>query len=334
MTNTLPSGPSADAGLSDNLPPVQPPSAGFIVQLFVVPGLIVLAVIAVWAAFGQIAASEQNWRGLVEELQSGNSHVRKRAMYGLAQVLDQDRRRGAKGEKLAANLEIATALSAQLDRELRSQASSPESLAIQQYLTRALGLLDSPEQTLPVLRLALEPTRDIEIRKSGVASIAMIAGRAFETGTPLDDESTVNALVELSADSQPIMRQTSAFALGLLPSPAALQQLHVLLGNSDWMTSVNAAIALTRNGNVDGLGVFKEALTRSSPTRPEEQAEHFLVLTNSLKAINQLAPKLSETDRGEFQEILKRLVDNHAEVRIRVDAQNALQSLKQGPKAE
>ena len=30
--------------LSDDLPPVQPPSAGFIVQLFVVPGLIVLAV--------------------------------------------------------------------------------------------------------------------------------------------------------------------------------------------------------------------------------------------------------------------------------------------------
>ena len=83
--------------LSDDLPPVQPPSAGFIVQLFVVPGLIVLAVVAVWALFGRIAAGDQDWRKLTLELQSPNDHIRKRAMYGLAQVLDQDRRQGNKG---------------------------------------------------------------------------------------------------------------------------------------------------------------------------------------------------------------------------------------------
>ncbi|MBS0201534.1 MAG: HEAT repeat domain-containing protein [Planctomycetes bacterium] len=330
MNSTDPALPpnSTRPDLADDLPPVQPPSAGFIVQLFVVPGLIVLAVVAVWALFGRIAAGEQDWHALVEELQSQNGHIRNRAMYGLAQVLDQDRRRGERGQHLTSNSEIATALSDQLTRELKSNSSSKESIAIQQYLTRAVGLLDSPKVTMPPLRLSLDATRDMEIRKSGVASIAMIAGRAFESGTPLDDPETVTALTELSADSQPLMRQTAAFALGLFQSDEANQQLHVLLGNEDWKTCVNAAIALSRHGSMDGLPVFKRALTEKPSTKPEEQVEYFMILTNSLKALSNLGPQMSDLDKAEFREILKPLVNDHAEVRIRVDAQNALQMLK------
>ena len=314
--------------LSDDLPPVQPPSAGFIVQLFVVPGLIVLAVVAVWAAFGQIAASEQDWKALVEQLQSPNSHLRKRGMYGLAQVLDQDRRLGDRGQHLAQNTDIAAALAEQLTKELKSGSTSEESIGFQLYLCRALSYLDTPQLTMGPLRQSLLPTRDIEVRKSGVSSIAMIAGRAFEKGTPLDDPETVDALVELSADSQPLMRQTAAFALGLFRSSTADQQLHVLLGNGDWKTCVNAAIALARQGNSDGLSVFKRALTAKPPKKPEEQIEHFMILTNSLKAISQLGPKMSEADRAEFRDVLRPLISDHGEVRIRVDAQNALQSIK------
>jgi hypothetical protein len=267
MTNTTDSGSSSQVPhpeLSDDLPPVQPPSAGFIVQLFVVPGMIVAAVVLVWFAFGRIAAVEQDWRSLTEELQSPNGHIRNRAMYGLSQVLEQDRRRGQDGQQLALNREIASSLADQLTRELKSNSSSRESLSIQEYLTRAVGLLDVPEVTMPPLRQALEPTRDVEIRKSGVASIALIAGRALEKGTPLDDPETVDALVKLSADNLPLMRQTAAFALGLFQSDAAKQQLRVLLGNDDWKTCVNAAIALARNDSTDGLGVFKHQKKRKS----------------------------------------------------------------------
>jgi hypothetical protein len=40
-------------GLSpdDALPPVEPPSAGFIIQLFVVPGIIVVVVVMIWVMF-------------------------------------------------------------------------------------------------------------------------------------------------------------------------------------------------------------------------------------------------------------------------------------------
>ncbi|HLQ43503.1 MAG TPA: hypothetical protein VK137_02140, partial [Planctomycetaceae bacterium] len=56
----LPSSP-----LSSDLPPVEPPSGRFIVQLFVVPGLIVAAIVGVWLLFGKLASAEQDWQKLV-----------------------------------------------------------------------------------------------------------------------------------------------------------------------------------------------------------------------------------------------------------------------------
>ena len=337
--------------LSDDLPPVQPPSAGFIVQLFVVPGLIVLAVVAVWALFGRIAAGEQDWRKLVQELQSPNTHIRNRSMYGLAQVLDQDRRRGEQGQHLASNSEIAQGLSDQLSKELKSNSSSKDAVAIQQYLTRALGLLDPSEilddsrkepnstdndkprvsaavAVTAVFQLALEPSHDIEIRKSAAASIAFIAGRALDRGQPLESPGLVQALIEVSTDKQTIMRQAAAFALGLFRSPEADQQLQVLLGNDDRMTRINAAIALSRSGSTEGLAVLKQALIEKAPTTPEDKAEHSTILKNSLKAIADLAPMMTLEDKAEFRELAQSLIRTHAESRIRMDAQHAFNALK------
>ena len=46
----------------ETLPPVEPPSAKFIVQLFVVPGLIVAAIVGAWLLFGKLASAEQDWQ--------------------------------------------------------------------------------------------------------------------------------------------------------------------------------------------------------------------------------------------------------------------------------
>ena len=39
----------------DALPPVEPPSAGFIVQLFVIPGIIVFIIVMIWLLFNWLA---------------------------------------------------------------------------------------------------------------------------------------------------------------------------------------------------------------------------------------------------------------------------------------
>lgn len=326
--STDPTSESRPRELSDDLPPVQPPSAGFIIQLFVVPGLIVLAVVAVWFAFSRMVASDQNWISLVQELQSPNDRIRNRAMHGLADVLARDARLGESGQHLATNPEIAKALSDQLAKELKAGSTSEESVGVQVYLARALAYLEAPEIAMPVLREAILPNRDNEVRKSAVSSIAVIASRPFEAGHPLEDHETVDALIDLSTDSLKLMRQTAAFSLAFFQSERADQQLHVLLGDSDQATAVNAAIALARRKNSDGLGVFKQALMTPPPKKNDELFQHLTTLTNVFKAITQLAPHMSEADRAEFRDVLKPLTTDSAEVRIRVDAQNALQSLK------
>ena len=343
--------------LSDDLPPVQPPSAGFIVQLFVVPGLIVLAVVAVWALFGRTAAGEQDWRKLAQELQSPNTHIRNRAMYGLAQVLDQDRLRGEQGQHLASNPEIVRGLSDQLVKELQTGSSSTESVAIQQYLTRALGLLNAPDSargSLPgatsateadrsgaaglrqaaaasmnaALKSALEPTRDIEIRKSAAASIAFIASRALERGEPLDAPELVQALIDASSAQEPIMRHAVAWTLGQFRSADAVQHLQVLLGHDDVMTRINAAISLSHSGSTDGLAVFKQALTEPAATSPEGQGEQVIIQTNVLKALADLGPKLGPNDKAEFRELVEKLLKTNTNPRVHIDARNAFHAMK------
>src|SRR6187200_1181568 len=66
----------ADNALPEHLPPVEPPSAGFIVQLFLVPAIIVAAVIGLYLLFGKLAAGDTDWRQLVSDIKSDNPNVR------------------------------------------------------------------------------------------------------------------------------------------------------------------------------------------------------------------------------------------------------------------
>jgi len=315
----------------DDLPPVQPPSAGFIVQLFVVPALIVLAVVAVWTLFGRLAIGEQDWRRLVQDLESANPHVHKRAMFGLAQLLDADQRLKHRGQQLAANPEIARALVSQFERSLNQTAPDDETLSLQVYLSRALGLLDVPATTVPVLVKALEPQRQTEIRKGAVTSLALIAGRALERGEPLG-EMAIAALTELSQDADPTLRRPAAFTLGLTPSPVAVDRLQVLLADADVMTAVNAAVALARQQSTAGFEVFVRALETMPPAQnPVAQQETLLIQKNVLHAIAGLGALFDAQQRQTLRQLIEPMAQHHAEPRIRIEARAALNALAQRP---
>ncbi|MBM4076076.1 MAG: hypothetical protein FJ267_10565 [Planctomycetes bacterium] len=379
--NHAPQSPSDHSALAqdiaDDLPPVQPPSAAFIVQLFVVPALIVLGVVAVWVLFGRIVTRDQDWRKLVVELQSPNTHIRNRAMYGLAEYLRQDRNKEDEGESLSSNPEIVKGLSEQLVKEFELGSNSNESISIQLYLTRALGFLDAPytekssghdqeananspsnakssnaatssnlskspaslgeAATITITKalvMSLDSNRDIEIRKSGAASIAFIAGRAAEGGRTFPSDELLQAVLALSIDRELVLRQTAAFTLGLFPSPAANQQLQVLLENDDWMTQVNAAIALARHGSTQGLPVFKKALSNQNAANPNEKFEQLMILKNSLVAIKTLTPHLQTDERNDLQSQISSLIKTQPDPKIRSCAQDALDELSRNTNAK
>ncbi|MFQ5733698.1 MAG: HEAT repeat domain-containing protein [Planctomycetaceae bacterium] len=273
--------PDATASGDEELPPVRPPSAGFVVQLFLVPGLIVLVVVGVWALFGRMASSEQDWQRLVGEIGHTNPHRRWRGAMGLAQLLQADAKRGDHGDKLATEPKVAEALCGMFEEELQSNSTRPDDVQQQAFLARALGMLDVPETVLPALRQGMRPETDpqerIEIRKNAIASVAVIAGRAQQRD-PSDDPSTpgkahrkvvefpglLDDVVFVSRDGDPLIRQLAAYTLGLLPSPRSRQRLEVMLGDSDEKARINAAVALARQNSTRGLPVFEAVLKQAT----------------------------------------------------------------------
>jgi hypothetical protein len=314
------------------LPPVQPPSAGFLVQLFVIPALIVLAVVGVWALFGKIAASDEDWRELVEDIRNTNEHRRWRGANGLANLLLHDQQAGDAGQHLAANPEIAKALVGLFDEGLKGHSTRDDDLKQEAFLARTLGLLDSPGIVLPALQHGMIPEQDREVRKNCIASIAVIAYRADERKEPIKDPALVSDLVATTSDSDSLIRDTATYALGLINSPEARNRLEVLLTSGDANTRVNAAVGLARQKSTAGLPVFMEVLKNGAkrvadPEAPG-QVETLLGLKNVLHAVHILDAEWTPAQRTELAALIEPISLDHTEPRIRTDAIDALLALR------
>jgi hypothetical protein len=319
------------ATLPEDLPQVQPPSAGFILQLFVVPGLIVVVVIAVWLLFGKLATAEQNWRGLVRELQQPNQHRRWRGALGLAQLLKADQELKTGGQRLASNHELARTLSEVFDQELRRSNQDADNLKYQSMLARTLGMFDLPEIVTPPLREAIHVGRDRDVRKDSLAAVAVLLGRMAENGHPLYDDALFADVIEVSADEDPLIRQLGAFTLGLANGETAQRRLVVLLDDADTNTRINAAIGLARQKDLTGYRVLRDILKDGvAPAEGEKslRLEQYLAVRNCLAAIERVAGGLSAEQRMELTSLITPLANSAPDSRLRIDAKQALLTLQ------
>src|SRR5215469_10938303 len=83
--------PSKSAGKPPDLPdlpPVEAPSAGFVVQLFVIPAAVVVVVIIVWLLFGKLAGGERDPMEYVRQLREPTANWR--SAYELASLIQND----------------------------------------------------------------------------------------------------------------------------------------------------------------------------------------------------------------------------------------------------
>ena len=336
--------------LPDDLPVVEPPSAGFILQLFMVPGLIVAAVIGVWALFGQISSSEQDWRQQIVEMRSNNEHRRWRGANGLAQMLRADIELGKDGQQLSRNPAIAKELTELLKDLLDEPASDKELISQQSFVTTTIGWLDLHDIVIPVLLDAADPKRDEIVRADAIRSLALIAGRADEAGLKLNRSGLTDALLEYSQDRNPLLRQLCAFTLGLVDGTGVDQRLRVMAEDDDPNTQVNAAIALARRGSTEGLPVFYRVMNEApKPVNPklmpgetlaERKAEaerqesmNAVALLNVLKAIEELYPRMESDEKGEVRKLMKPIADEFDIVAIRLRAKETLRVIDELDKA-
>ncbi|MGB0740937.1 MAG: HEAT repeat domain-containing protein [Planctomycetaceae bacterium] len=281
----------------EELPPVQPPSAGFIVQLFLVPALIVMAVIAVWAMFGKLADSGADWTQLVAELGSGNEHRQWRSAQELAQLLRNDQISPPTDRPPLSEIpEVADALVNLLTESLNTANPSEEELLQQKFLARALGSLNADEKTLPVLAIALQPTRDLAVRESSLMSVTTILGRRFDRKIGyqtadagednleipvrkplveglLGDEQLLKQIQTASQDSEPMLRSLAAYALGNISGPESIDLLRVMLLDGDSRTRANVVMSLARNGVAEAVPELLRILADSMKPFPNDETK-------------------------------------------------------------
>ncbi len=323
-----------------DLPSVEPPSAGFIVQLFLVPALIVTVVIGVYLLFGKLASGEQDWRKQLTDVRHDNAHIRWRGALGLAQMLQANVT--AEGIRLSENRDVAIELAQLMRDSLAHGTTSEDDYKQQEFLTRTLGLIDVPDVTMPVLLEAMDPAEDRDVRKNAIAAVATTASRMHERGATFDGTEVVPGVIAASGDSDQMIRHLATFTLGMFDLPSAQERLEVLLEHSDELTRANAAIALARRGSPKGLPVFEnvlqqagEAQTKSSPSSTSDDAvtvnaekfEGSILLTNTLKALTQLSDELDTAQKEKLTSLLSPIATEHDDALVRIEAKTLLQQM-------
>ena len=276
------------------LPPVTPPSAGFILQLFLIPALIVAAVIAVWGLFGQLASSEVDLDRLIIELGNNNEHRRWRAAHNLYVLLQNERHTDQNDPaRLSVRRDVAEGLTNLLNDSLDSpDTDDPDVLNHQVFLARTMGSLQSEDIVLPCVARAMNARLDPLVRRSALMSLALISARHFAqrtgisvlpsntaipdlsplktdvplplSGPSIGNEEILSELTSAAQDADASIRHLAAYILGLISGPDAMNQLNVLLLDGDQFTQVNAAVALSRNADTSGIPTILRILRKGS----------------------------------------------------------------------
>jgi hypothetical protein len=302
----------------DLLPPVEPPSARFIIQLFVVPALIVMLVVGVWIVVTWLVhRTTMQPEDLINGLQTANVARWQRASE-LADLLRNDR-----FADFRANGKAATQLAGILDREVNAaeggERMDQENVMLRYFLARALGEFHVDEGTDALLKAAAtnRDPREAMVRRGALQGLAVRAYNLSQLDPPqtLADPNLEPTLFKLATDENPLIRSETAFALGQIGTPTALVELEKMMGDPHADTRYNAAIALAQHGNVAAIPTLAEMLDpaemssiREEPGVPAQFYKRSLIVTNALKEVENLHKQNPSADFTPVTEVLAAIV--------------------------
>jgi hypothetical protein len=297
-----------------DLPPVELPSAGFIVQLFVIPAAVVVVVIVVWLLFGKLAGGERDALEYVRRLRLPSANWR--SAFELASLIQNDPAVAGDPKLLG---ELTDLLSHELDQAADPKLKEDPKLA--QYVALTLGsflTLDAQTESgrkvdpiVPLVR-ALEPQYDGTIRIAAAASLAKQAARLNGT---LDDPRAIKALGATAQTGSPELRQVAVYALGFFAGAEASPILRERMQtDEDRFTRYNAAVALGRRGDPDAAPTLREMLTTAdlgkvidSPSSTEKQNKIEAIQLEALEALRASirgdSPRLARSLRSEVDKL-------------------------------
>lgn len=311
-TNRSPHEPRAISP-EDALPPVEPPTGGFILQLFIVPGLIVAVIVMTWFLFSWLARGTDDLTYLVKTI-GVQSEARYQAAYQLASQLQNPRHAG-----FLKNPQAAQELAAILVEETDAASRADKLINLRVFLCRALGRFHVP-QGIDALLHAATTRRFHEELAAQLAAIEAIAVRAalhrdHETLDTMATPQLVDTLRALAGDEDRLVRSRTAYTLALFDGPAPIAALKRLLDDPYPDARYNAAIGLAAHHGVsDGLGVLAEMLdpdqTAGSDLETDataRQLKQARMAVNALRAVERLAEQNPDVDLSPVLPVIEKL---------------------------
>jgi HEAT repeat protein len=210
------------------------------VQFFLIPLAVVAVTVMVYVGFRSLIADARTPQDYLTEIQRGGSDRRWPAAYELSRLMADPKVRGDRT--------LAPAL-------VHAFQQSKGDAQVRRYLALAIGRLDPPMPPDAVAELtrALDDP-DSETRISVIWALG-------SSGDP----AVAPRLIALytAPDTDPGVRKMVVYALGALPGDQAIETLRAALTDATPDVRWNAAVALSRHGNRDGVAVLKQMLDRT-----------------------------------------------------------------------
>lgn len=306
--------PRRTVSQDDSLPPVEPPNAAFLVQLFLVPGVIVAIIVCVWLAFHWLAHLGSDPQAYVKTLRRDNEG-RWQAALNLANDL-----RGPGGGALKSDESLATELGRILGDEATSGRSGEQSQTLRLYLCRALGEFAIPAAAGPLVERG-KNISDPQTARAAVEALAVLATNLVAAGRSFDDADGVStAVVAASQSDDAQLRSASAFTLGVLGGPAAIERLGQLAGDSADDVRYNSALALARQGRTESFDVLAEMLALPDVSVGADPAadvaaqsrryKRALVVVNALRGLAVLVDATREPPPSQVLDLVRQLTQD------------------------
>jgi HEAT repeat protein len=314
---------------ADSLPPVEPPSAGFIVQLFVIPAVIVTIIVIVWGLFNWLAHMGNDPRDYVQALRRNNESRWQEAV-NLANELQKTGNDALKQDAVLAG-ELATLL----DEEIETGGYEEKQVTLRVYLCRVLGEFHVPG-VVPTLLKAARTNRD---ERESVVRLAALQGLArlmptLDAKTLQSDAALRETLLTLSQESDPVVRYHAAYDLGVLGGEPALARLKTMLEDSDVDVRMNSATGLARHGDASCVAVLVTMIDPADPGLPAGMKEVWnrdgkalTVRWNALEAGLQLSQQNASADLAPLAAAVDKLIQSEPQADIRAKAEEVRQAL-------
>src|SRR5689334_11613566 len=207
------------------------------VQFFLIPLAVVGITVAVYVGFRSLLADDRKAQDYLAEVRTGGRDRRWPAAYELSRLMADP--------KVRADRSLAPAL-------VQAFVESKGDARVQQYLALAIGRLDPP---LPADAIAeLKKTVDSSDGETRISAIWALGSSG--------DPSVIPTLEPLYQSPDAGVRKMTVYALGALPGEAQLATLRAALEDSTADVRWNAAVALARKGQHDGVPVLRQMLDR------------------------------------------------------------------------